>query len=204
MQRPFQQLSCSVQALPSSHVDPSCLTGFVQVPVFGSQTPASWHWSDAVQVTGVPAHCPAWQTSPWVHLSPSLHVVPSAVSRSAGQVSADPSHRSSGSQGPVEARQTSVRLWSAGQAAFVPEQVSATSHSPAAARHSVPAGTKASAGQAAFVPEQVSATSHSPAAARHSVPAGTRASAGQSLETPSQLSATSQSPAVGRHTPVLF
>src|SRR5207247_8479506 len=78
---------------------------------------------------------------------------------------------------------------------------SATSHSPAAARHSVPAlpagcwqvslvpsqvsvvhalpssvhgvalAFFASVGHAAFVPSQTSATSHSPAAARHSVPA---------------------------------
>src|SRR5207237_3184077 len=60
---------------------------------------------------------------------------------------------------------------SAGQAALVPVQVSATSQPPAAARHSTLAGWKASAGQAGFVPLQVSATSQAPAAARHTVPA---------------------------------
>src|SRR5437763_11026085 len=90
---------------------------------------------------------------------------------------------------------------SVGHAVLVPVQVSATSHSPAAARHTVPAfpagcvqvlvlpshrsrvqglvsavqavpaGCLASAGQAVLVPVQVSATSHSPAAARHAAPA---------------------------------
>src|SRR5207244_1620679 len=90
---------------------------------------------------------------------------------------------------------------SVGHAALVPVQVSATSHSPAAARHTapafpagcvqvlvlpshrsrvqglvsavhaVPAGCFASAGHVALVPVQLSATSHSPAAARQTVPA---------------------------------
>src|SRR5207247_8656361 len=55
-------------------------------------------------------------------------------------------------------------------AVLVPSQVSARSHSPAAARHTVPAVLMASTGQAVLVPVQVSATSHPPAAARHTVP----------------------------------
>src|SRR5439155_8107937 len=65
-----------------------------------------------------------------------------------------------------------ARFASAGHEALEPVQVSATSHSPAAARHTVVAGWKASAGQAALVPSQLSATSHTPAEARHMVPAG--------------------------------
>src|SRR5207253_1715458 len=45
-----------------------------------------------------------------------------------------------------------ARCASAGQSAPFPGQLSATSHSPAAGRHSVLEGTKASAGQAPFTP----------------------------------------------------
>src|SRR5205814_3349097 len=60
---------------------------------------------------------------------------------------------------------------SVGQAVVTPSQVSARSHSPAAARQTVPAVLMASAGQAVLVPVQVSAMSHPPTAARHTVPA---------------------------------
>src|SRR2546427_12416417 len=90
---------------------------------------------------------------------------------------------------------------SVGQVVLVPVQVSATSHSPAATRHTapafpagcvqvlvlpshwsrvqglvsgvqaVPAGFLASVGQVVLVPVQVSAMSHSAAAARHTAPA---------------------------------
>src|SRR5207249_6931541 len=60
---------------------------------------------------------------------------------------------------------------SVGQAVLVPVQLSATSHSPAAARHTVPAGLMASAGQVVLVPVQVSVVSHRSTAARHTVPA---------------------------------
>ena len=42
--------------------------GFEQMPVAGLQVPATWHWSVAVQTTGLPpAQVPAWQVSslPW-------------------------------------------------------------------------------------------------------------------------------------------
>src|SRR5438093_336245 len=60
---------------------------------------------------------------------------------------------------------------SVGQAVVTPSQVSARSHSPAAARQTAPASWMASAGQAVLVPVQVSAMSHPPAAARQTVPA---------------------------------
>src|SRR5438552_700138 len=60
---------------------------------------------------------------------------------------------------------------SAGHIALTPVQVSATSHSPAAARQLVVAGASASAGQLSAVPSQTSATSHALAAERHGVPA---------------------------------
>src|SRR5262249_13689990 len=40
---PTRQASHCVQALPSVQVTPSALLGFEQVPVAGSQVPASWH-----------------------------------------------------------------------------------------------------------------------------------------------------------------
>ena len=47
-------MSACVQALPSLHAVPLGLAGFEQAPVAGSQVPAVWHWSLAVQTT--PAH----------------------------------------------------------------------------------------------------------------------------------------------------
>jgi hypothetical protein len=89
---------------------------------------------------------------------------------------------------------------SAGHAADVPVQLSATSQPPEAARHCVPAGTKASAGQLLLVPLQVSATSQPPAEARHVVPFGRTASGGHAAEVPVQVSAMSQPPATAaRH-----
>src|SRR5439155_394205 len=61
---PAWQVSVRVHALPSSHAVPLGFAGLEQVPVVGSQVPASWHWSGAGQVTGfAPVHVPAWQVS---------------------------------------------------------------------------------------------------------------------------------------------
>src|ERR671935_3067971 len=61
-QEPPWQVSVRVQALPSSHVVASASAGFEQAPVAGSQAPAVWHWSEAVQTTGsAPTQEPAWQ-----------------------------------------------------------------------------------------------------------------------------------------------
>src|SRR5207244_8544498 len=119
---------------------------------------------------------------------------------------------------------------SAGQLSLAPSQVSATSQSPAAARHTLPSGRFASAGQTVLVPVYRSAVSQAPAAARHSVPAwpagcwqlsslpshwssvhglpssvhavplGCLASAGHVALEPVQCSATSHSPAAARQT----
>jgi hypothetical protein len=52
-------VSDCVQPLPSLHVVPFAAVGFEHVPVAGAHVPATWHWSLAVQVTGVPAvHAP--------------------------------------------------------------------------------------------------------------------------------------------------
>src|SRR5438046_8519389 len=50
-----------------------------QLPVAGSHVPAGWHWSRAVQVTGLPAQLPLWQVSVCVQALPSLHAVPSVA-----------------------------------------------------------------------------------------------------------------------------
>ena len=51
-------LSTVVQALLSLHVRFSD-TGFEHTPVAGLHIPTLWHWSDAVQVFGVPGlHTP--------------------------------------------------------------------------------------------------------------------------------------------------
>jgi hypothetical protein len=76
-QLPDRQLSVAVQALPSLQAVPSARVGFEHWPELGSQVPAEWHWSDAVQVTGLPAaHVPLWHVSTWVQALPSLHAVP--------------------------------------------------------------------------------------------------------------------------------
>jgi hypothetical protein len=79
VQAPAWHESVCVHASSSLHAVPSALAGFEQVPVPGSQLPASWHWSLATQTTGFePVHVPAWQVSPCVQASASLHTEPSA------------------------------------------------------------------------------------------------------------------------------
>src|SRR5580765_6873993 len=76
---PAWHVSVSVQRLPSLQDDPSAFAGFEQVPFAGLQVPATWHWSDATQVTGLaPAQTPAWQLSVCVQASLSLQPAPSA------------------------------------------------------------------------------------------------------------------------------
>src|SRR5439155_1490026 len=71
--------SFCVHSWPSSHAVPSAIAGLLQAPVFESQVPATWQWSDAAHTTGAPPHLPAVQTSFCVHASPSLHAAPSAL-----------------------------------------------------------------------------------------------------------------------------
>src|SRR5438445_12765095 len=76
---PLSQVSVFVQALPSLQAVPSAFAGFEHVPLAGSQTPATWHWSEAVQTTGLlPVHTPLSQVSVRVQASPSLQAGPSA------------------------------------------------------------------------------------------------------------------------------
>src|SRR5438445_5853440 len=90
-------------------------------------------------------------------------------------------------------------LASDGQALLVPVQVSARSHSPAAARHSVPAWP-AGCWQATLLPSHWSRVHGLPSSV-HAVPLVFLASAGQAWPaTPLQVSARSHSPAATRHT----
>ena len=77
VQTPAWHVSVWVQALPSLHAVPFGALGFEQVPVAGSQVPATWHRPLAVHVTGFePEQTPAWQVSVCVQALPSLHAVP--------------------------------------------------------------------------------------------------------------------------------
>jgi hypothetical protein len=79
---PLWQVSVRVQALPSLQVVPLALAGLEHTPVVGLQVPASWHWSLAVQTTGLlPVHVPLWQVSLCVQALPSLQVAPSGAFR---------------------------------------------------------------------------------------------------------------------------
>jgi hypothetical protein len=77
---PATHVSLCVQGLPSLQALPFAFAGaLMHVPVAWLQVPGSWHWSGAVQATGLPAvHAPATHVSFSVQGLPSLHAVPSA------------------------------------------------------------------------------------------------------------------------------
>ena len=80
MQAPAWHVSPCVQPLPSLHGTLFAFAGLEHAPVAGLQVPATWHWSDAVQTTGLaPVQTPAWHVSAWVHALPSLQLVPFAT-----------------------------------------------------------------------------------------------------------------------------
>src|SRR5947209_6997948 len=85
---------------------------------------------------------------------------------------------------------------------IAPGQVSATSHSLTAARHTTPA-FPAGCVQVALVPLHTSAVQGSPSSVQ-AVPLGLKASVGQAVLEPSQVSARSHSPAAARHTVPAF
>src|SRR5437870_3659002 len=76
---PLWQVSVCVQALPSLQALPLVFAGFEHVPVVGEQVPAVWHWSEAMQTTGLlPVQTPLWRASERVLGLPSLQVLPLA------------------------------------------------------------------------------------------------------------------------------
>src|SRR5213078_2801877 len=130
-------LPSSVQAVPAA------LTTLVgQVVLVPVQLSARSHSLTAARhtVPAFPAGC--WQTALLPLQVSVVHTLPSSV------------------QTVPFALKVSL-----GQVVVVPSQVSATSHTPAAARQMAPAGWMASAGQAVLVSVQVSAMSHPPTAA---------------------------------------
>ena len=74
------QVSPLVQPLPSLQAIPLTALGLEHVPVVASQVPGAWHWSEAVQVFGLPpTQLPFWQVSTVVQALPSLQAVPAAT-----------------------------------------------------------------------------------------------------------------------------
>jgi len=87
-QVPSLQTSPVVQALASLQAVPLAAIGSEQTPVSGSQMPATWHWSRAVQVVVVAGvQTPAWQLSPVVQRLPSSQAVPSGWPAQASELS---------------------------------------------------------------------------------------------------------------------
>jgi hypothetical protein len=79
-QIPVWHVSLCVQRLLSLQVVPFGFSGFEQMPVAGLHVPATWHWSDAVHVTGLPpVQTPVWQVEVPVQASLSLHELPFAL-----------------------------------------------------------------------------------------------------------------------------
>jgi hypothetical protein len=74
---PLWHESLCVHAFPSLHVVPLARAGFEQAPLVGLHVPTPWHWSLAVQTTGLlPVQTPLWHESLKVHALPSLQAVP--------------------------------------------------------------------------------------------------------------------------------
>ena len=122
--------------------------------------------ASAGHVLLVPVHVSSTSHTP----ADARHVTP-ALPATCWQVSWLPSHRSVVQTFPSSVHPVPLACFaSAGQPTLVPVQVSATSHSPAAARHTVVVGSRLSAGHALLVPVQVSTGSQMPAEARHVVP----------------------------------
>src|SRR6266566_5215420 len=171
-----------------SALDPVQVSATSQSPAAARHTVV---WSlkpSAGHAVFVPSQTSATSQSP----AAARHSVP-ALPAGCWHVSLVPSHVSvvHGLPSSVHA----VPLWcfaSAGHAAFAPSQTSATSHSPAAARHGVPA-LPAACWQVSLVPSQVSVVHGLPSSV-HTVPLWCFASAGHAAFAPSQTSATSHSP----------
>jgi hypothetical protein len=74
--------SLSVQEFPSLQLNPKGFVGLEQTPLAVSQTPALWHWSDAVHAFGFePTQAPDWQVSVCVQALPSSQATPSLATQ---------------------------------------------------------------------------------------------------------------------------
>jgi len=85
---PLWQVLIPLHMLPSSQSAPLLFAGFEHTPVLGLQVPASWHTSEAVQVTGgvVCVHVPLWQVLIPLHMLPSSQSKPLGSKESVGQL----------------------------------------------------------------------------------------------------------------------
>src|SRR5439155_553823 len=151
------------QLLPT----PSQVSATSQVPAEARQTVLAGLLASAGHAVLAPVHVSATSHAP----AAARHTAP-ALPAGCWQVACVPSQVSV-VQGLLSSVQAVPLAFfaSAGQLGPLPGQLSATSQSPAAARHTVLAGRKASAGHAPFAPLHVSATSQVPAEARQTVPA---------------------------------
>src|SRR5205823_1774245 len=227
-------LPSSVQAVPAALLASAGQLGPVPVQFSaGSHSPAEGRHSvkadrkpSGGHVVLVPSHVSSASHTP----AAGRHTAP-ALPAGCWQASLVPSHAS-----VVHGLLSSVHavplgcFASAGQLGPLPVQLSASSHSPAAARQTVLEDAKPSAGHVVLVPVHVSATSHAPAVGRraapglpagcwqatlvpshwssvhglpslvHAVPEAFFASAGQLGPVPVQLSARSHASAAARQT----
>ena len=135
-------------------------------PAAGRHTVVVGSSASAGHALLAPVHVSAGSQTP----PDARHVTP-ALPAACWHVSWLPSHRSVVQTFPSSVHPVPLACFpSAGHPTLVPVQVSATSHSPAAARHTVVVGSRTSAGQLVLVPVQVSTGSQMPADARHVVP----------------------------------
>jgi len=208
--------------------EPVQLSATSQAPAAGRHTTDAGSKASAGHAALVPSHVSSTSHGP----AAGRHTAPPFPAR-CWQASFVPSQVSVVQRLPSSVHGVPAGTFpSAGHAGPVPVQVSAASHSPAEARHTVKLDRKASGGQALLVPSHVSSTSHGPATGRqtapafpaacwqassmpsqvsvvqglpssvHGVAAGDLSSAGQAGPLPVQLSAGSHSPAEGRQTTV--
>jgi hypothetical protein len=90
---PAVQRSSIEQAFASSQAVPSGRGG--HTPVAGLQVPATWHWLEALQTTGLPpTHVPVWHWSVRVQALASLQAVPFVATVQAAVQQLPPSHGS--------------------------------------------------------------------------------------------------------------
>jgi hypothetical protein len=123
VQTPFWQLSPTVQlSLSALQLVPFALAGLVHSPVAGSQTPASWHWSCAVQtIVASTTHWPSSQARQPPQLFPWQAHWPSAW-QSSPSPQTSPTWASSGSQVVV----VSLQRWHVGQVGWHAQEPQST------------------------------------------------------------------------------
>jgi hypothetical protein len=149
------------------HVPDWQLSVWVQTSPSSQTVPFGWKTSGG-QLAEVPVH----SSSASQGERAARHNVP-ALPGGCWHATFVPSHWSVVQTLPSSVQTVPAAFLASGQVGELPVQLSARSHSPAAARQAVDGEANPSAGQASEVPLQVSATSQAPAAARQTVPLAT-------------------------------